>query len=91
MSDRMSCTPNPATSGETVTICYETLHATFPINLTISWSEDLGQTDLQINSTDLPSGTTVICFPVEVPANCEGGWVVDSTKQSNDLAITVLA
>jgi hypothetical protein len=85
-----TCTPNPANVGEQVTICYETQGAQFPMTLRIQWFPDLPGLTFEVAASDLPPGVTKICFDVEVPAGAEGGLVVDQSKQSNDLPITVV-
>lgn len=88
MTERISGS-DPVQAGSSVTICYETLGAQLPVTVRIHWDPDLGHVDVLVEDRDVGSDATVVCFPVTVPAGCQGGLAEDLSHQSDDYAITV--
>lgn len=80
---RMTQSPDPATAGKAVTICYDLTEAWLPITLTVIWhpSED----------TYVHAITSVenACFTVIVPEGSTGGLVEDGSYQSYDLGLLI--
>lgn len=83
MTQRMTQTPDPATAGDKVRICYDTSGCTLPITLSGVFAPGNQTFEYQITSD---AGN---CFDVIVPNGAQGGDVVDSTGQSEDFAIAV--
>ncbi len=85
---RISSTPNPPVTGQTVTICYD-------FN-----GSGIGQTDLKVEFTLSPTGSSSSthtvkvgdhCVTIQVPANAVQMKVHDTTGTTTDLITNVVA
>lgn len=85
---RISCTPNPPVAGQPVKICYD-------FN-----GSGIGQTNLEVEFTLSPTGSSSSthtvkvgdhCVTIQVPSNAVAMKVHDTTGTTTDLVTDVVA